>query len=203
MHRRLLIAKSFLVVAIVARHLLMMRVTIAIVRMDRRREMMLPGVSAGEAVAITGQVVIFVVIVILIPRGGAPSVLELDTTRGSRSPRLLVRTGRSGTLGRDLLLDWLGLLGPLGFSLNLLHDPVQGIGIDEVSPVSVPEPFPCTVLAHADGACGTYMESARGPGIAPVALLDPTVLGKPRAVGADGVLGERLERRDFLGDISP
>lgn len=190
----LLIAKTFPIVVIVVGHLLMVRV--AIVRMEGRRKVMLPGISVVEAIAVTGQVVIFIVIVTLIPRGGAPRLVELDATRASRSPRPLVRTGRSGALGRGLLLDWLGLfgrLGLLGFSLNLLHDPVQGIGIDEVSPVAVPEPVPCTVLTHADVACDTAMEGARSPGIAPVALLDPTVLGIPLTVGAGGVLGERLE----------
>jgi hypothetical protein len=194
MHCCLLIAKTFLVVVIVVGHLLMVRVTI--VRMDGRRKVMLPGVSAGEAVAITGQVVIVVVIVILIPRGGAPRFLELDTTRSARSLGLLIRTGSGSTLGRDLLFDWFGLLGRLwlpGCSLDLLHDPVQGIGIDEVSPIAVPEPVPGTVLTHTDSTCRADMEGARSPGVAPVALLNPTVLRLPRAVGADGVLGERLE----------
>ena len=183
---------------VVVGHMLLVRVAVIIAGMSSRGKVRL-SVGVVKDIVIASPVVIVIIFLVLIlililaPKPG--------TTTGGMSPRSLARTVQSGTtLSWDPLLG-LWLLGQSGLprcSCNLLHDPVQGIGVDEVSPVAVPETVPGTVLAHSDRALDADMESAWSPGVAPVALLDPTVLGEPFAVGAVGVLRERFKRRDFI-----
>jgi hypothetical protein len=157
-------------------------------RVGRSRELAASCTRVGEVVALVVQVVIFIL------AGVSSSHAQLATAR-RRSRWLLGRAGTSaGTLGRELL----GLSRSPGLSGSFLLDPVQGVGIDEVATIFVPDAIASAVLTHANRASVADMESTSSSTIAPVALLNATVLGVPGAVGAKRVFGEILERRGPL-----
>ena len=167
-------------------------------RVGGRREVCDLGAGMGEAGAVVGQVA---------TRNRTRIISNKPRATRSWACRLIAGAGRSRTLGRSFLgrFGYLGSLGSLGLSPgpgSIPYSPVQGVRVDEMVTVAVPDAVPGAVLTHAVGATRRSTadhEDAIGPAVAPVAFLDAAVLGSPSTVGAIGLGGKRCLRRPALG----